>query len=685
MTFTSTQIEHYYRNRMPRIVLQGSEWRGPCPVHDGKDNNFSIDPKTGQCYCHSVCQRGWEMTGLEMELSNCTYREALDRLTEMAPRQPAGKRKIAEYDYRDEKGKLLFQVVRFEGKTFLQRRPGGDNGNWTYNLEGVRRVIFRLPQIMDASPGVSVHIVEGEKDVLTLDKFDILATCNSGGAGKWRPEYSESLRGRCVVITPDNDRPGINHGLDAARSLLGVAGSVWWMPLPPEFKDVSEFFENGGSQDKWDDINNQAMEIRTLDELDRLTPKTEPAVQKAVPVAWEPEPPQLPDFVWTGIVGDYRDLFRGKTEVPEEFHLASLLTTVGCLVGRSVYCDTTSRDYANFFSLLFGPTAAGRKTTAIRLADNLAREVANKLGVKFKTLWGIASVEGLAEAMRDPEGPEPFRLLAVEDEFRSLIAKGKQKSVSNIVPRLTELYNLGPTFEVNTRANSIKVEQFFLSILSASTPEWFVDSLTDLDVQGGFLNRWCLFSGTPVGRIHFPLPPDRENWERIAATVAESIREAARSGGGKRMFSPDAMQLHKRFYEDEIPALGYQGLAAEATSRIDLHARKFALVFSVLERHHRVEAEDLTRGIAVAKYCAETAANITSRLGTTRAARSDDKLIQLLRREGPQNATQAMRTLRISAEELQRTARSLEQAGVVEVFKGESNGGRQPVILRLVA
>ena len=36
-------------------------------------------------------------------------------------------------------------------------------------------------------------------------KLGVPATCNAGGAGKWRDELSESFRGADVVIIPDRD------------------------------------------------------------------------------------------------------------------------------------------------------------------------------------------------------------------------------------------------------------------------------------------------------------------------------------------------------------------------------------------------------------------------------------------------------------------------------------------------
>ena len=69
------------------------------------------------------------------------------------------RRILATYDYRDENGKLLYQVVRHASKDFRQRRPDG-NGGWHYNLNEVRRVLYRLPELLSPS---TVYIVEGEE------------------------------------------------------------------------------------------------------------------------------------------------------------------------------------------------------------------------------------------------------------------------------------------------------------------------------------------------------------------------------------------------------------------------------------------------------------------------------------------------------------------------------------------
>jgi hypothetical protein len=45
---------------------------------------------------------------------------------------------VATYDYRDERGELLFQVCRLEPKDFRQRRPNG-SGGWEWKVKGTPR------------------------------------------------------------------------------------------------------------------------------------------------------------------------------------------------------------------------------------------------------------------------------------------------------------------------------------------------------------------------------------------------------------------------------------------------------------------------------------------------------------------------------------------------------------------
>ena len=158
----------------------------------------------------------------------------------------AEKHIVATYDYLDESGKLLFQTLRYEPKDFRQHRPDGQGG-WIWNLDGVRCVPYRLPELLKSSMQDFVFIAEGEKDCDRLSGMGFTATTCPMGAGKWLNEYNKYFEGRLVVILPDNDTAGKKHAEQVANSLYGIAGEVKIVDLPglPEKGDVSDWLDAG--------------------------------------------------------------------------------------------------------------------------------------------------------------------------------------------------------------------------------------------------------------------------------------------------------------------------------------------------------------------------------------------------------------------------------------------------------
>jgi hypothetical protein len=218
-----------------------------CPAHE--DRNASLSVSLGAegrilVRCHAGC-------GMEQIVAawGMTARDLMP-----GPKSGPIVTLAAIYDYRDEKGSLLYQVLRYVPKTFKQRRPDG-RGGWISNLNGTRRVLYRLSQLLSAlaeRPDRRVLIAEGEKDVDRLRSLGFLATTNPGGAGKWRDEYSVFLRGNHVILLPDNDEPGRLHREQVARSLHGRASSVRILELPNLLPkgDVSDWLDAGGSPEE---------------------------------------------------------------------------------------------------------------------------------------------------------------------------------------------------------------------------------------------------------------------------------------------------------------------------------------------------------------------------------------------------------------------------------------------------
>jgi hypothetical protein len=149
----------------------------------------------------------------------------------------------ATYPYLDEHGQLLFEVVRYKPKDFRARRPDS-NGGWIWNMQGVKQVIYHLPDIVRAiAKGDDIYVTEGERDCDSLWAIGLAATTNPFGAGKWRNEYSQSLQGAKVVVIPDNDDEGRRHAISVIDSLEGKVKSLEVLEIPPAAKDVTEWLE----------------------------------------------------------------------------------------------------------------------------------------------------------------------------------------------------------------------------------------------------------------------------------------------------------------------------------------------------------------------------------------------------------------------------------------------------------
>jgi hypothetical protein len=178
----------------------------------------------------------------------------------------ATSRIVATYPYVDESGNPLFEVQRFEPKGFRQRKADG-----TWKVDGVRRVLYRLPEVLKADV---VYIVEGEKDVDKVRAIGLTATCNPGGAGKWRPEFAECFKPhQRVIVIPDKDEPGRKHALQVAESLVGKLASLKILELPdlPAKGDVSNWLEAGGNREQLETLEVAAPEYTLSESKSRAT------------------------------------------------------------------------------------------------------------------------------------------------------------------------------------------------------------------------------------------------------------------------------------------------------------------------------------------------------------------------------------------------------------------------------
>jgi hypothetical protein len=238
----------------------------------GSNGSLSVDLVKGVWYDHEKKVGGNLIDMIKMQARLTTARECDEWAEDHGFIQPKtngscpGLGKIvATYDYEDEVSAFLFQVVKFDPKTFRQRvRDPTSPDGWLWSVKGVRQVVYKLPQVLEAlGNDQRILIVEGEKDVEACWARGIPATCNPGGAGKWRESYNKTFAGGDIIAVADNDEAGRKHAEQISAQLKSIAARIrildlgkYWAECPQK-GDMSKYFDAGNSVERLNEIADQ--------------------------------------------------------------------------------------------------------------------------------------------------------------------------------------------------------------------------------------------------------------------------------------------------------------------------------------------------------------------------------------------------------------------------------------------
>lgn len=476
-----------------------------CPAHEDRSPSLSVSQgASGKLVlkCMAGCDTKDVLAKLGLtfkDLVNGAHSKpvAAPRQNVAASRQSAdGKSRISRsgatpkarivdtYDYCDESSKLLFQVCRFDPKDFRQRRPDKTAlGGWTWKTTGVRRVLYRLPELLAAlKDGRPVFIVEGEKDVEALARVGLAATCNCGGAGKWRAEYNGAFKDAAVFIVADKDAPGRTHAVAVAEGVKPLARCVKVLELPDvagkPVKDAADYFAAGGTADDLRKLADAAPELAAQMAAAAKSAETiNPNVwfKNRFPMLAEPhgEPVAL------------RIPIGGRPSVQDtnESFLAATLGQAACPAAPVVFIRPESRFYAYRPELgIFA--VAGEEDLSARLSDLLlacardCRETCDVSALEFSLRDNAALAGTVKRARATLAAPDDF-FTGGSDDFLP---------VANGMLRLADrtLLPFSPDYH---RRNKLAVDY----VPGARCP-LFQDTLlrTSLDDDDiGLLQRWC--------------------------------------------------------------------------------------------------------------------------------------------------------------------------------------------------
>ncbi len=225
-----------------------------CPAHNDRNNSLSVDKgDNGRLlvYCHARCAFEDIMRAVYGDEDNptkpSTQSNAYERLAFVDKHEPKpdfqklfGVRPADYYVYTTANMDVVGYVLRIEdrnGKRILPVTPWKDSTSaivWRLKGFGDSRPLYGLDYIVGYADD-PIIVVEGEKAADAAEKLldGPTVTTWQGGANAVNKTDWSPLRGRNVVIWPDNDEPGLKAAEAVASSLMRVGtASVKIVQLP---------------------------------------------------------------------------------------------------------------------------------------------------------------------------------------------------------------------------------------------------------------------------------------------------------------------------------------------------------------------------------------------------------------------------------------------------------------------
>ena len=288
-------------------------WVACCPAHDDSNPSMSVTARNGKIllHCHAGCQASEIVAAMGLEMKDLFEDDSRGggRVPRPKGARSSGKppdvpstasadatskkksgghgRLVCDYIYRDEGGRALFKVERRVmpngKKTFIAYHADSSaKGGWAFGIHdrsggGDKLLVpfvapYHLPALVTAAQaGRSLVIVEGEKDVETVERIGLVATCNPFGAGKWGNDWPADWAKwfvglKSILIVADKDPEtrevkvrgkvvqkqflaGQKHAWDVYRKIqaAGVKAPVRLMCMPDvagtKVKDFTDWVE----------------------------------------------------------------------------------------------------------------------------------------------------------------------------------------------------------------------------------------------------------------------------------------------------------------------------------------------------------------------------------------------------------------------------------------------------------
>jgi len=391
---------------------------------------------------------------------------------------------------------------------------------------------------------------------------------------------------------------------------------------------------------------------------------------------------------------------------PIEYIVTSLLTALSGVIGKRAYIDFSHiRIYLNVWSVIIGKSSTMKKTTCInrvlkdleninaklyqdysekKMYYDLDPDHKNKPEREYIIYPDDITIESLLEKMAN-QSRGIFRY----SEFGQFLKQFSKGYAGDFKQFLTSIYDIPPQYEYDRIKREGKlIERPYISILGASTIEWFKAGLENADVSSGFLARY-LFSIRNVNDKEFislfdlkdrnlPLHSTHIDTYKIFNRLNDTI-----SANTDLTFDKDAiglMKTHELRINQRAENIITSNDESSYLTRLSTYCFKIAGIIALTNKRTNITKEDVQDAITLCNYYEKNISFLLDdQLKTNRHTAKENEIYEFICRQENKTASRSdiMRKLKLNKKEFDGYLDTLIAKDMVSVNINKSPNARK--------
>lgn len=412
--------------------------------------------------------------------------------------------------------------------------------------------------------------------------------------------------------------------------------------------------------------------------------------------------PQLVDptaVVEDSFIKDYKTWANIATDAPEQYHELTAFIALSSMLSSGLYLNLSWGEFVpNIWGLVLGESTLTRKTTAMRLAVDIIKELDDEL---------ILATDGSAEGLLTGLSNRPKRVsIFWKDEVSGLFDSINRKDyLAGLPETLTQLYDVPKVLTRLLRKETITISEPYFIFFGGGIRDKVYSLITDEYVLSGFLPRFLIVSGeNDITRLRPTGPPTDFNTsakESVIRTLAD-LRDRytgmvpATILGQQTLvrlrteakLTPNAWKVYNML-EDQLVKAGSESnlamMALPTFTRLGFSMLKLSMLIAATRRLPSdaniltIEEDDVLQAASYITKWGKYSVDLLVNTGKSLSERTIERILNKVRNNPGITKSIVMQHLHLTAREAKEILETMIERGLIEAKRSGPGWRLYPV------